>query len=235
MARQEIVESRLRGTFTKAVFVEHYADVSQFVYDVRGSIAETTSYVRQDRRAQSVLLPILNEVVAPSDPERFDKAQAALSTRLKNILLEVADRVGRRARTRLAGEPLALALWLLNEDGTQITPWVTTDRVHRDPRLLFPVDTVPDSRWLAVRAVCEGKLLVDADQHDDSRWTYIAAAPLLVDDGHSGRTCIGALTITTRSPIGETWLHRLSPAHKRALSTGLNDEVSRWITSVHST
>jgi len=233
-ARQEIAESRFDGTFTKAVFVEHYADVSQFVFDLRNCIAENNTYLRHDLRAIRLLKPILYGVIHPREPALFDKAQPDLSSKLKEILSDVAAEIDKRARSQLSREPLALALWLLDETGKQLTPWVTTDRVHRDPRLLFPAEVTPDSRWLAVRAVCEGKLLVDPRQHDDSRWTYIAGCPLLIDDGGRGRICIGSLTVTTLTPIDKTWLYKLSSRYRRMLFTLLNDEISRWLAPIQN-
>jgi SIR2-like domain len=227
-ARQQIAETRLSGTFTKAVFVEHYADVSQFVYDLRNQIAQE-GYVRQDLRAAKVIKPILSRIIHPDEPVAFDKAQPNLSKKLQAILKAIVAKVDKTSKSQLSSEPLALAIWLLDEAGERLTPWITTDRAHRDPHLLFKANVVPDSRWLAVRTVCEGKLLQDLPE--DSRWTFIASTPLLIDDESPGRACIGALTIATLASLEKSSLYSLNDTHLRALSMRLNDDVGRWLTS----
>jgi len=228
-ARQTIAEARLSGTFTKTVFVEHYADVSQFVYDLRNRIAEEGRYVRQDIRAARVIKPILDGIIYPHDPVTFDKAQPTLSNKLKDILNEAVAKTDKEAKSHLSREPLAVALWLLDVKGEHLTPWITTDRAHHDPHLLFKADVVPDSRWLAVRTVCEGKLM--RDPQNESRWTFIAGTPFLIDDGNPGRACIGAITIATLAPVEKSSLYSLSNKHLRELATRLNDDVGRWLTS----
>ena len=229
--REDIARKRLAEAFTDVIFLDHYADVSQFVYDIRNRIVEK-AYVPHDMRARNVLRPILKNVIRPTQRRRFDKAQPALSGKLQSILKKAVTEIDRLSASELRNEPLALALWLLNDEGQVLTPWVTTDRMHQDPRLLHSVEVVPGNRWLAVQAVCEGKWLDDPGDEYDSRWEYIVGFPFLVDDGLRGRVCIGALTMTTLENPDKTWLRRLGPEAKRTLEKKVNDEVSRWLAQV---
>jgi hypothetical protein len=226
--REEVVRTRVADAFTMCVFLDYYADVSQFVYEVAGRI-ETTTRAHYHVRARSLLEPILRRVVYTKNGAKFNAAQPALNSRLSQILKQVAREVDRQHESDLANEQLAMALWLLDEQGTSISPWVATDRIHRDPRMIQTVELRPRSRWLAARAVCEGKWLGEPRSSEQSRWTYIAGFPLLVANDGQGYVIVGAVTITSQAPSGATWLGHLDRDAEAMISQGLNDRIGSWL------
>lgn len=171
--REEVIRTRVADAFTMCVFLDYYADVSQFVYEVARRI-ETEARTPYHTRARALLIPILRRVVYTRNRAQFDAAQPKLNARLAQVLKRVVRDVDKECGTCLGDEQLAMSLWLLDERGASLSPWVATDRIHRDPRLIQTVELRPKSRWLAVRAVCEGKWLAEPRSSEQSRWTYIA-------------------------------------------------------------
>jgi hypothetical protein len=226
--REDIARTRLAGALTQAVFLDHYSDMGQFVFEVRNRILES-NYRPYEERAINLLRPVLRHVINCNNRRQYDKAQAPLSERLARILRSVVKLLDSHLKAELGKEDLALALWLLDEQGRRMTPWVTTDRIHRGPRLLQSVAVQPDGRWLAARAVCEGAFVGEARSADESRWPYLAGFPLLIDDGKWGRVMVGALTMTTLTDARRTWLGRLGTEGEFLLSQWLNDAVGKWL------
>jgi hypothetical protein len=228
--REDVIQSRVSGAFTICVFLDYYADVSQFVYEVTNAVAK--SHVRPYHvRARELLRPILRRVIYTGHRSKFDEAQPRLNKRLLSILKTVMQNVDQQCGSALSGEDLALALWLLDESGQKLTPWVTTDRVHRDPRLIQTVDLRPNSRWLAVRAVCEGKWLGEPRSSDESRWRFIAGFPLIAQDDGDGYVIIGAVSVTSQQPHDTTWLGRLNKQGESMMSEEFSARISSWLSS----
>jgi hypothetical protein len=229
--REEITRDRLSDAFVEPVFLDHFGDVSQFVYELRKRIEEE-GMPHYDTRCRRVIGRILKNALYCARPERFAEAQDRQSRWLARTLKQTTDEVDKRCGSNLSAEKLTLSVWLLSEDGSEMTPWVMSDRLHRDPELIPPEPVDVHSRWLAVRAVCGGTWIQTGDPQQRSSWSYIAAFPLLVADGNrKGRLCVGALSLTTMTPKGETWLHKRGP-HQRELNNRLNGAVADWLISL---
>ncbi|HEX5853472.1 MAG TPA: SIR2 family protein [Solirubrobacteraceae bacterium] len=228
--REEITRARLADALTDVVFLEHYADVAQFVYEVRNHIVED-NYDSPDKRARALLRRVLREVIHSRNSIKFYKAQPKLSDGLGKILRAVTGALDEETGTRLAGEKLAITLWLLDDSGRTLTPWVGSDRILRDPSMQRGVDVEPGSRWLSVRAVCEGGFLGESGRPERSRWSYLVGFPLLMSDGRKGRLPIGAVTVATVTESDDTWLSGLDAHGKLFLCKALNDAVSKWLSA----
>lgn len=131
-----------------------------------------------------------------------------------------------------AFEPgLALALWLLSEDGRTIAGWAHSDRAHQDPSTIESVPIRPDSTWVAVRAVCQGVRFELDRESDISRWRFIRALPLVLDE--PTRLPIGCLTIaSTRSRAEQSALATMFSEAKTILHQGLVEAIQPQLARV---
>ncbi len=230
--REEIVRDRLRDSYVDCVFLDHYGDVSQFVLELKNQIRHPGGH-SYAQRVSDWVRKLNNEVLFCDDTERFPVAQDRLNQRLVGILRETINETDRACRSQLCDEHIALAVWLFNESGTELTSWITTDRSHRDPALIRPVPVDPESRWLAVRAVCHGKSVHTGNENLDSRWRHIVGIPLRLDDGPRGSSCVGCMTVATLSSPQETWLRRLGRGEEKFHIT-LNRKVAATLASAIS-
>ena len=129
-----------------------------------------------------------------------------------------------------AGEKLALALWLLNEDGTSMTGWAHSDRAHQDPATIEAVPIKPSSTWVAVRTVCQG-VRVELDRDAEvSRWHFVRGLPLMLEE--PSRLPIGCLTLSSTLPSAKSILVTMPAAAKTALHRGLVDAIRPSLTRV---
>jgi hypothetical protein len=231
--REEVTRSRLESRGTKVVYLDHYADVPVFVRELRGRL-QGSSHVRRQDHARDVLENLLRSVICVRDAERYNKAQPDLNSRAAEILMEAATELqGKFAGLHLNREPIAMAIWLLDGEGRHITPWITTDRIHLGPDLLQKVCVQPQSRWLAVKSVCAGRLLKEERNDSRSRWRYLLAFPLEIgagdpDDGMDTVT-IGAVSLTSMLPAGKTALSRLGRNGEFLLRQELGGGIAEWL------
>jgi hypothetical protein len=226
--QEQIAASRLEESLTEALFLDHYSDVGQFVFEVRNRLAES-SYRNHHRRARDLIRALQRHVLFVGQPARYDRAQPELNKRLSTILRQGLKTVDSERGTDLCSEPIAAAVWLMDEAGTAITPWLTTDRIHRDPNLLQTVEVAPDSRWLAVRTVCEGRFMREPRDPQESRWAYLVGFPLLVDDGYEGLVPIGAITLSTTADAGRTALAGLDHEGRTLLREAIGGSIGDWL------
>lgn len=226
--REEVTRRRLEKRLTKVVYLDHYADVPAFVYELRNRLLNTYVAPCQER-ARETLQMLLGSVIASHDRSRYDEAQPALNDRLVEILGATVSDIDGTLGTQLAGEDLAMAIWLLDATGTSLTPWITTDRIHRGPHLLQAAVVEPGSRWLAVKAVCEGRLLKEPRDDTRSRWRYLLAFPLEISGDSDEAVAIGAVSLTSLTPEGETGLSQLGLRGEHLLRKELGGAVSGWL------
>lgn len=234
--REDVTRRRLANRMTKVVYLDHFADVPAFVWELRNRLRKGGHVARQ-ARAREVLNRLLTSVIAVDEEERYNEIQPDLNDRLAGILREVVEDLDKRIPTlRLSREKLAMAVWLLDDAGEYLTPWIATDRIHRGPSLLQKMPMQPSSRWLAVRAVCTGRLVKERRDDARSRWRYLVAFPLEIPAGdadeESDTITIGAVSLTSLSPIEETGLSRLDLHEERLLRKELGGAIQRWLFKV---
>jgi len=220
--REEAASKRWEGRGVSVIFVDHFADAAQLLYEIGHRLESGTTYEPVGARA-SVALRRIEEtalLLAGTD-EAFGRRQVELSRWLR-------DTLQRTLRSTLgidapAGERLALTLWLLGRDGRTLTAWAHSDRAHQDPTTIEAVSMHPSSTWVAVRTVCQG-VRVEFDRHSDiSRWRFVRGLPLVIEE--PSRLPIGCLTIASTRPGDETVLVSMSSKAKAAFHEGLVDAV----------
>jgi hypothetical protein len=98
-------------------------------------------------------------------------------------------------------------------------PWAHSDRAHQDPTTIESVPVRAESTWAAVRAVCQGVQVERETESEISRWRFVRALPLVLED--PSRIPIGALTIASALPREESILTQMSAEGKTILHDGL--------------
>ncbi len=206
-ARETAVARRWERQGVEAVFVDHFADAAQLAYEIGLRRHIGSDYEAIGIRARRVIAAIKETVFRAGDTgAEFAERQVALSRWLRELLYETLETALGRARLP-ADEHLALALWLLGEDGTTITGWAHSDRAHQDQQTIEAVPIASASEWVSVRAVCQGvQLQLDRDSAV-SRWHFVRGLPLIFEE--PTRLPIGCLTISSNRPGAQSILARL--------------------------
>jgi hypothetical protein len=221
-AREDAVARRWARRGVEAVFVDHFADAAQLVYEIGWARKVGKAYEPAPVRARRALsrierLALLSDA---GEPE-FAQRQVELSEWLRQTLkVTLASAVGGSPHV---GEPIALALWLLSEDGRRLTGWAHSDRAHQDPTTIESVPLRADSTWVAARAVCQG-VRVDHDRRSEvSRWRFIRALPIVIDA--PTRLPVGCLTIASTRPRAHSVLARMSSEAQAVFHRGLIESI----------
>jgi len=221
-AREDAAAKRWGRCGVEAVFVDHFADAAQLVYEIAYRRKADAAYVPIATRAERALSRIAQVALLEESPQpEFAERQIALSKWLRETL-----RATLRSAVGVdppAEEPLALALWMLSPDGRRITGWAHSDRAHQDPMTMESIPLQADSTWVAVRAVCQGVRVEHERESDISRWRFIRAIPLILSE--PTRLPIGCLTIASIRPRSDTILATMSPESQAILHSGLVDAV----------
>lgn len=224
-ARECAVEARWRRLGVEAVFVDHFADAAQLLYEIGLRRERNAHYTPVGVRARQVIQAMERMFLPSGDPPgRFEELQVQVSRWLRTILYELLESTTGTA-TPPADERLALALWLLGRDGRTITGWAHSDRAHQDPATIEAVPIVDASDWVAVRTVCQG-IRVDYDVSSPvSRWRFVRGLPLVFDS--PTRLPVGCLTISSTKPSQASVLTTIDESAKTDLHHGLAESFYR--------
>lgn len=220
--REEAVSKRWARCGVASIFVDHFGDAAQLLYEIGLRREAGPHYVPVAVRASAALRGIgKTALLLGRTADQFAQRQVELSRWLRETLYQtLRSTLGTDAEP---DERLALTLWLLSEDGTTLTGWAHSDRAHQDPMTIEAVAMTPSSTWVAVRTVCQG-VRVELDRDSEvSRWRFVRGLPLII--GQPTRLPIGCLTISSTRPSSETVLVTMPSAAKAALHDGLINAV----------
>jgi hypothetical protein len=221
--REEAIRRRWRRCGVEPVFVDHYADAAQLLYEIGHRRDSSRPYEPVATRAAHAIRQIEHTLFATDGgDDAFAERQVSLSRWLRSHLYSLLT-------TALDGgsppgeERLALTLWLVSPDGASITGWAHSDRAHQDPATVEAVPIAAGSEWVAVRTVCRG-VRVELDRRSPvSRWHFARGLPLILQ--RPTRLPIGCLTISsTRSGAGSV-LNKLAPSRRAELHRGLTSAI----------
>ena len=218
-ARESALAARWQSTNVAIVFVDYYAEIAQVLGEIALAKRAGTGYAPLPERLTTWRRAV-GDVLFPEDPVRFAEAQDLLQGALREALEAAVATVGDLGYDT-GGEVLAATLWVVDETGSTLTGWASTDRAHRDPATIDPVPVTEHSRWLAVRAFCRGAALGEPRDIYASRWKYIRALPLVSE----ARIPIGTLTITSMRPAGETMLDSMPDSVEAAFDDALRQSA----------
>jgi hypothetical protein len=217
-ARERAAAKRWARCGVQAIFVDHFADAAQLLYEIVHLRDAGEGYAPISVRADRALRHIADVALRDGAPqEEFAARQVALSRWLRETLRVTL--IGALAADPPENEPLAIALWLLSPDGRQMTGWAHSDRAHQDPTTIESVPVRAESTWAAVRAVCQGVQVERETESEISRWRFVRALPLVL--GEPSRIPIGALTIASALPREESVLTQMSAEGQTILHDGL--------------
>lgn len=222
LAQEEATARRWERQGVEAVFVDHFGDAAQLLYEIGLRRDRGAGYVPIEKRAESIVELLEDNVFKVRDREDFARRQIELSRWLRQFLYKLLN-------AALAGgslpddERLAIALWLLSSDGRSITAWAHSDRAHQDPTTIEALPVSAQSQWVAVRTVCQG-VRVDLDvDRVTSRWRFVRGLPVVFEE--PTRLPLGCITIASTKPGENSVLNCLSPAARSDLHRGLVEAI----------
>lgn len=227
-ARERALTRRWEQVGVIPVFVDHYTDVAQVLAEIALRRADPGAYRALPDRAATWLDAVTRELLTIDDRAAFVRSQQVVSALLRDALTAAVA-----AAEQITGEQwdetLALSLWLSDADGTAMTSWFTTDRLHLEPATIEPLPIDEHSSWVAIRAYCQGTPLAEAHTPDGSRWRFVRGTPLTLHSDEHGRLPIGCLTAASLSPRETTQLHRMPRRVAAAFSATLSDAVLSFL------
>lgn len=223
-AGEEAVRARWAAVGVTAVFVDHYVDVAQLLYELARAKQLGEGYVSLPERARDWVGGVESQILGLGDDEAFVRGQEILGRQLRSALAG-AVAASEELEGRRWDEKLALTLWLIDANATHLVNRVTTDRLHLDQGTIDPVAIDEHARWLAVRSFCRGLPLAEARDVYASRWRFIRGTPLVVDTDHHGRIPVGCLTTASMEGRDETMLNAMDDIVEARFNQALSTNV----------
>jgi hypothetical protein len=218
--REEATAKRWRRCGVEAIFVDHYADAAQLIYEIGYRRLAGEAYEPVGERAERLLASVERRLlVTGEDRKAFGNRQVHLSEWLRNMLYELIEAA--LGHPPPEDEKLAMALWLMSRDGTHITGWAHSDRAHQDPATISPIEIAGASNRVAIQTVCRGaRVDLDRDNYA-SRWRFVRGLPLFVQE--PSRLLIGCMTISSSKSGGNSVLTKMPSDMRAAFHDALLD------------
>jgi hypothetical protein len=214
----------------QAIFVDHFADAAQLLYEIGYRRTVGAEAYRPVGERVDEVIRCIERGLAVADQEKFAKRQVALSTGLRMLLKGIIPLTLSLSKLRQGAEILGLALWIFGEDGSGLTGWAHSDRAHQDPSTVTPVPVSASSSWVSVRAVCQGTIAEFDRDNYASRWRFVRGLPLVLEE--STRLPIGALTISSSVPAEQSVLTKMPEDIRAALHAALQSVALRLLQEV---
>lgn len=223
-ARERALRARWEALGVVPVFVDHFVDVAQILYEVRRARLLGDDYQSLPERAGRWVGTIRRDLLGVDEDARFVRAQDRIGRALRSALAAAVSTAG-RVEGREFDEKLAMTMWLIDEFGEYLTSWVTTDRLHLDRATVDPVPVDEHARWLAVRSFCRGAPLAESRDVYASRWHFIRGTPLVAETEQYGRIPVGCLTVASMKGRDETMLNAMEDVVEARFNRALIDNV----------
>jgi hypothetical protein len=203
------------------VWANYYGEVAQIIHEIglKASGGPTLDFATRARTRLAYGAARLN----PSDPPDFVEAQQEGSEWLRDRL----DGVRAICRTTippvdLTTHHLGVGLWAIDHASGEIMNWVSSDRVYKDPSAIMRNPLHVGSRWVAAVAIANG-VSVEQDPRVYA-WRFIRGIPIVVDP-NGERSTVGALTMTSTTPLADF------PLARSHAPTGLLGVVDEYLAS----
>lgn len=205
-ALERSAAERWRRCGVESIFVDHFADAAQLLYEIRYRRESKDDYTPIGERAARLITSAERGLDASGAQEEFARRQVLFSRGMREVLASVVTALADIGVAVPASEKLGMALWLLSSDGRRLTGWMHSDRAHQDPSTVAPVPIAAASDWIAVRAVCRGTRVEDDLDTYASRWRFARGLPIVLE--RSSRVPIGALTLTSTKAQAQSVLDK---------------------------
>ena len=208
-ARAAAVRRRWESAGVMPIQADYFVQSSQFVYELARVRDQGGSYVEYEDRLDLWEAQIEDSLLNENDIGIFqiqqDKLQALLRRWLQDIVeILTEDRV-------VDGEELALQLWVRDPSTRSIVHWASSDRAWRDPGTLPRHRVARPTSRLAVEAFCMGNPVDASLVGMDSRWNFLRAVPIFIEDEEWGRLPVGVLTMSSTSAKSDSILYPEEP------------------------
>jgi hypothetical protein len=224
-AREEAVRARWSTVGVTAVFVDHYVDVAQLLYEMaRAKQLGSNAYVPLPDRARDWVETVQTQLLGIGDDDAFVRGQEVFGAQLRSALSS-AIAAAEELEGQRWDEKLAVTMWLIDTDATHLINRVTTDRLHLDQGTVEPVEINEHARWVAVRSYCRGLPLAEARNVYASRWRFIRGTPLVIDTERHGRIPVGCLTTASMKGRAETMLNAMDDVVEARFNQALSTNV----------
>jgi hypothetical protein len=210
----------------QAIFVDHFADAAQLLYEIRYRREAGDAYEPIKDRAAKLIGHVEKGLLAGGQKE-FGRRQVVLSSWMRDMLSSVVRALADIEVDIPPSEKLGMAFWLISADGRHITGWAHSDRAHQDPATIFPVLIQAASKWVAVRAVCRGGVVQQDSDNYASRWRFIRGIPIVLND--PSRIPMGCLTLTSSYRESDSVLSTMPPEVRNQVHEHLVGAATRLI------
>jgi hypothetical protein len=224
MAREQALARRWQALGVGAVFVDHYTDVAQVLAEIARRRRLGPDYVPLPARVGEWIDTVERTILGCHDDDRFTHGQRIVNELLRSALeraVAEAERLGGASWK----EKLQLALWLVDCEGTHLTTWVMSDRLHIDRDTIEHVPIGEYARWVAIRSFCAGAPLAETRDVYASRWRFVRGTPLVLETERHGRIPVGCLTTATKAARDDTQLDAMPDAVLAAFNDALSATV----------
>lgn len=229
VAMEEAARRRWGRCGVQAIFVDHFADAAQLLYEIsyRHQVGPV-DYSPVTERAREAIGCLESGLSVANQPE-FARRQVALSSGLRMLLEDLVPYTLSIAGLRVQ-ETLALALWILDKNGSGLVGWAHSDRAHQDPSTVAPVPVAAASNWVSVRTLCQGTIMEFDRDNYASRWHFVRGLPLVLTE--PTRLPIGALTISSTKSASSSILTKMPESIEAALHSALQNVALRLVQTV---
>jgi len=218
-AVEEAVRARWQRVHVNAVFADFFGEVAQFLHEVAARKTRTDVLPFAERANR--YFDEARALMVPADPVAFRSAQTRVSAFLRERLQGVRD-IAAAGDVDVSAEVLGLGLWGVNHATGEVGLWATTDREFTEPGAVIYNALEYESRWIASEAVTRGVPVERDPRVYASRWRLIRGIPIVVPrDRRPGRVVVGALTLTSMTPLSESPLLR-----SRQVSGAIDDYLA---------
>jgi hypothetical protein len=223
---EESARRRWERCGVEAIFVDHFADAAQLLYEIRYRRETGDTYEPINERAAELIGDVEKGLYAGGQKE-FGRRQVILSEWMRNMLSGVVEALNGVGVDLPASEKLGMGLWLMSSDGQYLTGWAHSDRAHQDPATVSPVLIRAASKWVAVRTVCRGLVIQQDTDNYASRWHFVRGVPIVLED--PSRVPIGCLTLTSTCGEEDSVLSKMPPDVRNEVHEYLVEMATRLI------
>jgi SIR2-like domain len=209
-AREEAVRARWSALGVRAVFLDHFSDVAQFVHEI-GWRREQSTTTGVEVRASGWIGSVEERVLGVGDDDTFRLAQNDLSDQLRETLRRAVE-AAENAGADFSLEANGVGLWIASRDGRAMTNWVSSDRAYQEYGTVVPIPIGFEKNWVSVETFIRGVRVQEDREVYASRWRYVRGLPIRIDHPRYGRILVGCITITSTRPGAATALEHMPEA-----------------------
>lgn len=222
-ARELALVARWKAVGVVPIFLDHYQDVAQLIHEIGKARREGDSYIPLPERGKRWVKRVERDLLQFRS-SKFTTAQRLIVEQFSTAL-ESAISAAEELEQRKWQETVAMSMWLVDASGEHLTNWVTTDRLHLDPKTVEPVRIDEHAKWVAVRTFCRGISMAEERDVYASRWHFIRSIPLVIEKSPLGRLPVGCLTIATMASGRDSMLNVMEDVVEKKFNRAMRDSA----------